>query len=44
MNRINLELKFLLLISFILMVALSVNDYWSIEILVKYICTSCIGI
>jgi hypothetical protein len=44
MYKIRFKLKLLLLVSFVLMTALNVNDYWLIEILVRYVCTSCVGI
>lgn len=36
--------KILLLAAFAIMAALGVNEYPSIEILVRIICTSCIGL
>jgi hypothetical protein len=44
MYKINFKLRLLLLVGFIFVVALNVNDYWLIEILVRYVCTSCVGI
>jgi hypothetical protein len=44
MYKMHFKLKLLLLVGFILAVALNVNDYWLIETLVRYVCTSCVGI
>lgn len=44
MYNIRFKLMLLLLVSFVLMIALNVNDYWLIETLVRYVCTSCVGI
>ena len=44
MYKMNFKLKLLLLVSSILVAAFNVNDYWLIEILVRYVCTSCVGI
>lgn len=44
MYKAHFKLKLLLLVGFILVVALNVNDYWLIETLVKYVCASCVGI
>jgi len=44
MYKTHFKLKLLLLICFILVVALSANDYWLIQTLVRYVCTSCVGI
>ncbi len=44
MYKINLKLKLLISVGFILMATLNVNDYWFIETLVRYVCTSCVGI
>jgi len=44
MYKAHFKLKLLLLVSFVFMIALNINDYWLIETLVRYVCTSCVGI
>jgi hypothetical protein len=44
MYKAHFKLKLLLLVGFISMTVLSVNDYWLIETLVRFVCTSCVGI
>jgi len=44
MYDIRFKLKLLLLVGFAFMIGLNVNDYWLIETLVRYVCTSCVGI
>jgi len=42
--RLNLKAKFLLAAVFAATVSLSIDDYWLIETLVRYVCASCIGL
>jgi len=42
--RLKLKVRVLLLIVFAVMVLLSINDYWLIETLVRYVCSSCVGL
>ena len=41
---LGLKVKFLLLVVFVVVVLLGINDYWLIEPLVRYVCTSCVGL
>jgi len=41
---LNLKAKLLLIAVFAATVSLSIDDYWLIETLVRYVCASCIGL
>lgn len=42
--RLNLKVRFLFLVVFVAITLLGISDYWLIETLVRYICSSCIGL